>query len=208
MPPDASDAFPVPQEARRTEGPTGKKQRKKQEAPGEAARPGVSPENKNSGAARTGTQEEKPQEAGKAPEFSGGLTGKPMRSRHEAFCQYFVLWGNASVAAGEAGYAPKSRKNQGYRLMRQARIRARIAEIRRGLADDYARDASVLLGKLEVLYQRSMEDHHFHAGVRAVEAQARIAAMSRGRVAASSRGLSPTLSGGAAEGAAKGKDDQ
>ncbi len=29
--------------------------------------------------------------------------------------------------------------------------------------------------KLEALYQRAVEDHHFHAGVRAVEAQARIA---------------------------------
>ena len=116
------------------------------------------------------------QEAGNDPESSGDLTGKPLRSRHEAFCQYFVLYGSAANAAREAGYAPQWCKNQGYRLMRQPRIRARVADIRRGLATDYARDPGVLMGKLEALYQRANEDHHFHAAVRAVEAQARIAA--------------------------------
>ena len=165
MPPDASDAFNPAAPHNRQEARTG--------------------------AARTGTQEE-----------------KPLRSRHEAFCQYFVLYGSAANAAREAGYAPASCKNQGYRLMRQPRIRARVADIRRGLARAYALDAQVLLGKLEALYQRANEDHHFHAAVRAVEAQARIAAMSQGRIIASSRGLSPTLSRGAAEGAAKENDDQ
>ncbi len=129
---------------------------------------------------------------------------KPLRSRHEAFCQYFVLYGNASYAACDAGYAGASSKNQGYRLMRQPRIRARIADIRRELARAYALDAQVLLGKLESLYQRANEDHHFHAAVRAVEAQARIAAMSQGRVKA----FGPALTKGAAKGAAKGKDDR
>ncbi len=125
---------------------------------------------------------------------------KQLRSRHEAFCQYFVLYGSARNAAREAGYAPAWCKNQGYRLMRQPRIRARVADIRRELARDYALDAEVLLGKLETLYQRANEDHHFHAAVRAVEAQARIS----DRVKAF--GLS--LAKGAAKDAAKGNDDQ
>jgi phage terminase small subunit len=91
-----------------------------------------------------------------------------------------VLYSSARNAAQEAGYAPPSCKNQGYRLMRQPRIRARVADIRRELARAYALDAQVLLGKLEALYQRANEDHHFHAAVRAVEAQARIAAGTRG----------------------------
>ena len=106
---------------------------------------------------------------------------KPLNPRHEAFCQYFVLGANATYAARAAGYAPQSCKNQGYRLMRQPRIIARIAAIRRGLARDYALDAQVLLGKLEALYQRAVEDHHFHTGVRAVELQARIAGHVAGR---------------------------
>ena len=110
-----------------------------------------------------------------ATDAPGKPQEKPLNPRHEAFCQYFVLGGNATYAARAAKYSPQSSGNQGYRLMRHPRIRARIAEIRRGLARDYALDAQVLLGKLEALYQRAVEDHHFHAGVRAVEAQARIA---------------------------------
>ena len=118
---------------------------------------------------------EKPQEARSGEAATGTKKEKPLRSRHEAFCQYFVLYGSAANATREAGYAPASCKNQGYRLMRQPRIRARVADIRRELARKYALDAEVLLGKLEVLYQRANEDHHFHAAVRAVEAQALIA---------------------------------
>jgi len=83
--------------------------------------------------------------------------------------------GNAAYAAKDAGYAPGSSGNQGYRLMRRPRIRARIAEIRAGLARAYCLDAGVLLGKLEAVYQRANEYHAFHAAARAVEIQARIA---------------------------------
>ena len=55
----------------------------------------------------------------------------PLTPRHEAFCQYFVLGGNATYAARAAGYAPKSCNNQGYRLMRRPRIRARVALARK-----------------------------------------------------------------------------
>ncbi len=95
--------------------------------------------------------------------------------RHEAFCQHFVLLGNACYAAIDAGYARPSARNQGYRLMRRPAIRARIAEVRRVLARAYCLDAQVLLGKLEAIYQRANEHHFFHAAARAVELQARIA---------------------------------
>ena len=82
---------------------------------------------------------------------------------------------NAPAAAAEAGYNPKWARNQGYRLARQPVIRARIADIRSMLSRDYCLDADVLLGKLEAVYQRAHENHHFHAAARAVEIQARIA---------------------------------
>lgn len=49
---------------------------------------------------------------------------KPLRSRHEAFCRHFVLGGNATYAAIDAGYARKWANNQGYRLMRQPGLRS------------------------------------------------------------------------------------
>jgi len=103
---------------------------------------------------------------------------KPLRHRHEAFCQYFVLYGNATTAAIEAGYKSKWARNQGYRLGRQPVIRARIAEVCSMLSRDYCLDADVLLGKLKAVYQRAHENHHFHAAARAVEIQARIARQS------------------------------
>jgi len=100
---------------------------------------------------------------------------KPLHHRHEAFCHYFVLYGNATAAAIDAGYKSKWARNQGYRLGRQPVIRARIAEICSMLSRDYCLDANVLLGKLEAVYQRAHENHHFHAAARVVEIQARIA---------------------------------
>ncbi|NQU60823.1 MAG: terminase small subunit [Rhodospirillales bacterium] len=107
--------------------------------------------------------------------LGGAATGKPLRSRHEAFCQYFVLGGNASDAAVHAGYEHQWAKNQGYRLARQPRIRARIAEIRSAMAVVGCQDAAVLMGKLEAVYQRALSDYKFHAAARCVELQGRLA---------------------------------
>ncbi|NQU60346.1 MAG: terminase small subunit [Rhodospirillales bacterium] len=106
---------------------------------------------------------------------TGAPADRPLRSRHEAFCQHFATFNNATVAAREAGYAPQSAHNQGYRLMRHPRIQARIADIRRVLARAQCLDEEVLLGKLEIVYQRAVGDHHFHAAARAVDLQDRIA---------------------------------
>jgi len=110
-----------------------------------------------------------------APASSSDAATSLANPRHEAFCQHFVLLGNAAYAAIDAGYARPSSRNQGYRLMRRPAIRARIAEVRRVLARAYCLDAQVLLGKLEAVYQRANENHFFHAAARAVELQARIA---------------------------------
>jgi hypothetical protein len=125
------------------------------------------------GEARTG----KAQEARSGPK--GSATEKALRSRHEAFCQYFVLGGNATYAAIDAGYTSEWARNQGYRLMRQPLIRARIAEVRSTLARSYCLDTDVLLGKLEAIYQCAHERHQYHAAARAVEIQARIARQAR-----------------------------
>ncbi|MGH6660878.1 MAG: terminase small subunit, partial [Rhodospirillales bacterium] len=109
---------------------------------------------------------------------------KPLRRRHELFCQYFVLYGNAARAAGEAGYTEPAAKNQGYRLLRRPEIKARIADIHRDLAADVNRDQSVLLGKLEAVYRRAVDDGYLNAAARVVELQARLAGLPIGRARA------------------------
>ena len=39
------------------------------------------------------------------------------------------------------------------------------------------RDRDVLIGKLENIYRRAIENHQYHAATRAIEAQARLGAM-------------------------------
>ena len=127
------------------------------------------------------------------PESPEARTDPLLNPRHEAFCQHFVLLGNAAYAAVDAGYARPSSRNQGYRLMRRPAIRARIAEIRRVLARAYCLDAEVLLGKLEAVYQRANENHFFHAAARAVELQARIAGHVARPECKSDRGIKPNM---------------
>ena len=95
--------------------------------------------------------------------------------RQERFCQTFVVYANASLAARNAGYASESAYNQGYRLLAKRQIKERIAEIQKMMADDQCRHHDQLLGKLENIYRRAIEDHNYSAAARAVEMQAWLA---------------------------------
>ena len=104
----------------------------------------------------------------------GPIPRKPLTPRQERFCHYFVLYACASVAASEAGYSRKSAKHQGYRLLRTGRVRARIQALHAEHCRDQAGDTEALIGKLENVYRRAIEDHHFHTAARAVELQAKL----------------------------------
>ena len=102
---------------------------------------------------------------------------RSLNPRLERFCHAFVYYANAAHAARDAGYAPPSSRKQGSNLLKTARIRARIREIQTVLAQDHGRDMDVLIGKLENIYRRAVENHHFYAAARAVELQAKLAGM-------------------------------
>ena len=110
---------------------------------------------------------------------------KPLTPRQERFCHAFVQYANASVAAAEAGYARGSAKQQGYRLLRTERVGARIRALHAQLCRDHGRDTEALIGKLENVYRRAIEDHHFHTAARAVELQARLGILMECRAAPS-----------------------
>ncbi|HJO74308.1 MAG TPA: terminase small subunit [Rhodospirillales bacterium] len=105
------------------------------------------------------------------------LPRRPLNPRQERFCHYFVLYASASVAAHEAGYSGKSSKHQGYRLLRTDRVRDRIRAIHAEHASDLGGNTDALIGKLEAVYRRAIQNHHFHTAARCVELQARLAAM-------------------------------
>ncbi len=97
-----------------------------------------------------------------------------LKPRLERFCRAYVYYANAAHAAAHAGYKPQSCRKQGWRLMQDARVRTRIAELRKKLSREFAYDAGVLLGKLETVYERAVEDHLFSAAARAAEIQCKI----------------------------------
>ncbi len=94
--------------------------------------------------------------------------------RQERFCHEFVHDAQGAVAAREAGYSAASSRKQGSALLKTERIRARIREIQAQLARDGGSDMEILIGKLEIVYRRAIEDHHFYAAARAVELQAKL----------------------------------
>jgi len=94
--------------------------------------------------------------------------------RQERFCQAFVHYGAAAAAARAAGYAPASSRRQGWRLMRAPRIQARIREIQADLADHRDRADAAVIGKLEIVYRRALEDHQYYAAARAAYLQAQL----------------------------------
>ncbi|MBT3357993.1 MAG: hypothetical protein HN403_00015 [Rhodospirillales bacterium] len=105
--------------------------------------------------------------------MSRGVNG--LSHRQERFCRAYVEWGCAAVAARSARYAPRWSANHGYRLLKQPRIRGRIAEIQAEIARDACRHGDVLLGKLEMVYRRALQDRSFYAAARAVDLQAKLA---------------------------------
>ncbi len=106
-----------------------------------------------------------------------GTRDRPLSPRQETFCHSYVYFPNAANAAREAGYEAASARQQGHRLLRTTGVAARIAAIRRGMADDGCRETGVLLGKLENVHNRAIEDRHYVAAARTVEIQARLAGL-------------------------------
>ncbi len=100
-----------------------------------------------------------------------------LNARREKFCQFFVLYGNAAAAAREARYAPESVRQQGYRLLQEEDVRARIVEIQEEMGRRDRQNLLQFLGKLECVYQRALSDHQFYSAARAVELQFKLGGM-------------------------------
>ena len=102
---------------------------------------------------------------------------RPLSPRQETFRHSYVYYPNAANAAREAGYGAASVRQQGHRLPRTPCVAARVAAIRRTMAEDGCRETGVLLGKLENVHNRAIEDRHYVAAARTVEIQARLAGL-------------------------------
>jgi len=121
--------------------------------------------------------------------------------RQEEFCEYYLFWGNAAQAARSAGYSLHSARKQAYRLLTNAYILERIAELRRDLGAGNRIDRDTYLAKLEACYRQALSKEAYGAALRAAEAQARFAGLMPGR-----SGLKKASEGDPADSAASGDE--
>lgn len=102
---------------------------------------------------------------------------RALNERRENFCQAYILLGNGTRAAIRAGYAEHSARQQSCRLLTNAYILERIADLRRDLGIRNRIDRDTVMAKLEAAYRGAMTGHMFLTAVRAAEAQARLAGL-------------------------------
>lgn len=69
----------------------------------------------------------------------------PLSDKAERFCQQYVIDLNASQAALRAGYSPKTADKQGWKLLQDPRVAARIAELQAEIGQDLRITAEMVL---------------------------------------------------------------
>lgn len=104
-----------------------------------------------------------------------------LNPQQEAFCQHYVLEPNATQAALHAGYSEGSLRNQGYRLLRNPAVQARIAELRADIGRRHCLDIGAIAAKLENVYTTALDGTFYNAAVQALALQVRIAGLVAGQ---------------------------
>ena len=102
---------------------------------------------------------------------------RKLNARQEEFCNAYVLLGNGAKAAFRAGYSPHAARQQAARLLTNANILERIAELRRDLGLRNKIDRDTVMAKLEAAYRGALNAGNYLSAVRAAEAQARLAGL-------------------------------
>ncbi len=107
----------------------------------------------------------------------GGAGTRAISERQENFCHAYIVAGNATKAAINAGYSERSARQQASRLLTNANIVERIAALRADLGLRNRIDRDTVMAKLEAAYRGAMTAHTYLTAVRAAEAQARLAGL-------------------------------
>ena len=121
-----------------------------------------------------------PEPPAPAPAADGNPMLPPPRSkrvrrltlRQDNFCAYYVANGNAAEAARKAGYTERTAHNQGYRLLKDARVQARIRAVQTEIADSI--DPGLILGRLDDLYLQAERGGDYREAARILESMSRL----------------------------------
>jgi phage terminase small subunit len=77
--------------------------------------------------------------------------------KRERFCQEYIKSHNATEAAKAAGYSKRSATSQGPRLMENAEVRSRIAQLERPIAKKLAIDTEWVVRRSKEVVERCMQ---------------------------------------------------
>lgn len=103
------------------------------------------------------------------PALPAPVAGSTLRPRWEAFCRLYAFGHSTADAARHAGYAWDSAAQTGWRLLQDARIQERIAELQAYHAQALVADERATLVRAEAVYREAMNRGHYGAAVRALE---------------------------------------
>ena len=113
--------------------------------------------------------------------------GPLLTQRQEAFCRNFLTEPNATRAAILAGYGEAGAAVEAHRMLRNAKILARITTLRREKGLTYCFDRDSLLDRLEWVFGEAMEGRDYSTAIRALLAQAQMFGIDRKRHAGTER---------------------
>lgn len=105
--------------------------------------------------------------------------GLSLPPRQERFCHLYVADSHATRAAMAAGYAPRTARAQGSRLLSHPGVAARIRDLQAAQANRTCAHVDALMAKLENVYLKALDNHNFQAAGKAVEMQARLAGLTK-----------------------------
>ncbi len=115
-----------------------------------------------------------PPPAAAPPEPSRSASAaKPLSFRQEKFCVHYAVGGNAAEAARQAGYAERSAKNHGNRLLGDARVQDRVYRIRVNRAMKFG--PVMAFTRLDDLFRRASAKGDLRGAAHILTLQARLA---------------------------------
>ena len=92
-----------------------------------------------------------------------------LTDKQERFAQAYILHRNATEAAKAAGYAPRSAYNQGYRMLKNAEIIERIADLENELETNID-----VIDEIENQYTFAKANGHTNSAIKALELLSRV----------------------------------
>ncbi len=102
--------------------------------------------------------------------------------KSKRFCEFYAVSFNAAQSASDAGYAEKSARTQGQRILKRPEAQEYIAKLRAQAAEEFNINKDDIVEKLRENYKNAKEAGHFTACNQALQLEAKIGGLMTDRV--------------------------